>query len=128
MKNENQINIVEASLWDFLVSIQDAVKQGYVLSDKNEHFPQGFVSLYTATLVKPVECQHDWCFNSESSDGLEAEFQCSKCGEISITKKEPVAASATNEVQVTTPVKELTIADIVTNELIKTTAKKPKVK
>ena len=91
MKNENQWNIVADSLWDFLVEMQKAVQAGYILSSDNSCFPQGFVSLYTATLVKPV------------------------------------ADAATNEVQVTTPVKEVTIADIVTNELIKT-AKKPKVK
>ncbi len=49
MKNENQWNIVAASLYDFLVEMQKAVQAGYILSDKNEHFPQGFVSLYTAT-------------------------------------------------------------------------------
>jgi len=92
MKNENQWNIVAASLYDFLVEMQKAVQAGYILSDKNEHFPQGFVSLYTATLVKPV------------------------------------AISATDEVEITTPVKEVTIADIVTNELIKTAVKKPKAK
>ena len=92
MKNENQKNIVANSLWDFLCAIQEGVKDGFVLSSDNSCFPQGFVSLYTATLVKPV------------------------------------ADATTNEVEITTPVKEVTIADIVTNELIKTAAKKPKVK
>ena len=48
----NELNITENSLWTFLVEIQDGFKQGYVLSDSNANFPQGFISLYTCNLVK----------------------------------------------------------------------------
>jgi len=49
---QNELNIVSHNLWDFLQSIQQGVLDGYVLSDKNVHFPQAFISLYTCTLVK----------------------------------------------------------------------------
>lgn len=52
MNQDNLYNITAYNLYDFLLEIQNAVQQGYVLSDKNEFFPQGFVSLYTCTLVK----------------------------------------------------------------------------
>lgn len=52
MNQENTLNITCYSLWDYLCEIQKAVQEGYVLSEKNEHFPQAFVSLYTVSLIK----------------------------------------------------------------------------
>lgn len=56
---EDTINITENSLWNFLLAIQDGFKQGYVLSDSNANFPQGFISLYTCNLVKEPVAEVD---------------------------------------------------------------------
>lgn len=47
-----QKSIVTNSLWDFLVEVEKAFKEGYTLSDKNSHFPQAYINLYSATLIK----------------------------------------------------------------------------
>ena len=41
-------------LWTYLQEIQAAILEGYRLSESNEHFPQGYVGLYTCGMVKPV--------------------------------------------------------------------------
>lgn len=102
MNQENTRNITCYSLWDYLCEIQKAVQEGYVLSDKNSNFPQAFVSLYTCTLVKEE-------------------------------KPEEVVEIATNVAEETTkeiesPVKEVTINDIISNEVKKSTGRKPKAK
>ena len=53
MNNTDTYNVTAHDLWTYLNEIQKAVQAGYVLSDKNENFPQAFISLYTCTLVKP---------------------------------------------------------------------------
>lgn len=100
MNQENVYNITAYNLYDFLLEIQNGVKQGYVLSDKNEFFPQGFVSLYTCTLVK--------------------EEKSEEVVEIATTVAE-------NTTEVTEPVKEVTLKDVFTNAQVKSTAGRKKV-
>ena len=66
MQNENTKSIVATNLYDMLVEVQAAVKQGYVLSDKNEHFPQSFIGLYTCTMVKDVAKEETNVANQET--------------------------------------------------------------
>ncbi len=54
MQDNNTKSIVATNLWDMLVEVQSAVKQGYVLSDENQYYPQSFIGLYTCTMVKDV--------------------------------------------------------------------------
>lgn len=100
MNQENTRNITAYSLWDYLCEIQKAVQEGYVLSEKNSDFPQAFVSLYTCTLVK-----------EEKPEGVV---------EIAMNVVEE-----TTQVD-TTPVKEVALKDVITNEVKKTTGRKPK--
>ena len=44
--------ITQFTAWDFLLDVQQAIIEGYRLSDANEHFPQVTVGLYTVTMVK----------------------------------------------------------------------------
>lgn len=39
------------SLYDFLKAIQEAVTEGYRLSDTNEHFPRMWTGYYACTMV-----------------------------------------------------------------------------
>ena len=100
MNQENVYNVTAYSLWDFLCEIQKAVQAGFVLSSHNSHFPQGFVSLYTCTLVK-----------EEKSEEV----------------VEIATVVAENTTEVTEPVKEVTLKDVVTNAQVKSTAGRKKV-
>lgn len=41
-------------LWEFLLDLQQGIKQGYELDDSNEGFAQNFGSLYTCLLKKEL--------------------------------------------------------------------------
>lgn len=86
MQQEQIKSIVASNLWDYLVEVEKSIHEGYTLSALNENFPQGYVGMYTVTLVKKVK-----------------------------------------EIADTTPVKEVTIADVVSNQEKKTAGRKPKV-
>lgn len=45
--------INEVSLFDYLNKVIEASKEGFVLSDTNEYFPQNLFSIYTVTMLKP---------------------------------------------------------------------------
>lgn len=50
-----QTKKVEAhELYAFMKELEAAIKQGFQVSDKSEHFPVNWVGYYGATLVKPA--------------------------------------------------------------------------
>jgi len=53
--------------------VQSAVKQGYVISDKNEHFPQSFIGLYTCAMVQDVAKEETNVANHETLSKLPTE-------------------------------------------------------
>lgn len=64
--NENIKSIVATNLYDMLLEVQSGVKQGYVISDKNEYFPQAYVGLYTCGMVKCVAKEETSVANQET--------------------------------------------------------------
>lgn len=66
MQYENTKSIVATNLYDMLVEVQSAVKQGFILSDLNEFYPQSFIGLYTCTLVKDVAKEETNVANQET--------------------------------------------------------------
>lgn len=66
MQNENTKSIVATNLYDMLVEVQSAVKQGFVISNENHHFPQSFIGLYTCTMVKDVAKEETNVANQET--------------------------------------------------------------
>jgi hypothetical protein len=44
-------------VWTFLSEVQKAIQAGYVLSDKNEHFPYMVIGQLAVTLVKYEEAE-----------------------------------------------------------------------
>jgi hypothetical protein len=70
MQNDNTKPIVATNLYDMLVEVQSAVKQGFVISEKNEYFPQSFIGLYTCTMVKDVAKEETNVANQETLSKL----------------------------------------------------------
>ena len=63
--------VVGHSLWEFLSEIQEAILEGYLLSDKSEYFPYSSGPLNIVHMVKEE--------NEQSEEEEEAhEFTCSK--------------------------------------------------
>ena len=52
MSNLETKSITCFDLWSYLQEIQSAILEGYRLSESNEHFPQGYVGLYTCVMVR----------------------------------------------------------------------------
>lgn len=50
--NMQEKTITAYDLWNFLLEIQSAIKEGYQLSDLNKNFPQAMIGFYTCTLVR----------------------------------------------------------------------------
>ena len=99
---QNTKSIVATNLYDMLVEVQSAVKQGYVLSDRNEHYPQSFIGLYTCTMVKDVAKEETNVAQQETLSKLPTEPSTA------ILNAE-VALSITEENKPTTePVKQVT--------------------
>ena len=73
MQETNTKSIVATNLYDMLLEVQSAVKQGYVLSDRNEHYPQSFIGLYTCTMVKDVAKEETNVANQETLSELSTE-------------------------------------------------------
>lgn len=100
---EQTKSIVATNLWDMLVEVQAAVKQGYVLSDENQYYPQSFIGLYTCTMVynAQVEIKVD-------SDGNGVEDVISAINKATAILKEsstePSVAITGKEVQAKKPV------------------------
>ena len=104
VSNKQEYNITAYSLWDFLTEVQSAVQQGYVLSVDNKHFPQGYVALYTCTLIK------------EEKQEIETKVEA-----VVVQEETSVAEDTAPDVD-----KDVTIADVVSNAKKPTTGRKVK--
>jgi len=112
MQENNTYNITAYNLFDFLLEVQKAVQKGFVLSDDNKNFPQAYISLYTCTLVKEDKFVVEDA-TIESIPATESDVEVLK----SLLEETKVEYA---------PVKEVTIADVVSNQEKKTTGRKPK--
>lgn len=54
LKDSTKIRVENYGLFEWLVELQEAIKQGYELDTSNEGWPQVFGSVYTCLMVESV--------------------------------------------------------------------------
>lgn len=72
MATQDTLHISEFSFYEFCVSAQKAVKNGYEFSDKNEYMPQGYAGSYSATMVKVAASEDKPNTSSDVADDQSA--------------------------------------------------------